>query len=232
MLTVRKSDERGHADHGWLDARHSFSFADYHDPDFMGYRSLRVLNEDRVAAGQGFGMHAHRNMEIVTIVLEGALEHKDSIGNGAQMVPGDVQRMTAGSGVRHSEFNPSSSDSLHLLQIWLHPEADGLPPSYEQIKIIEEEKRDRLRLIASRDGSDGSLTIHQDARLYLADLSPGTTVGHRLDPGRGGWLQVIAGSVTVEGTPVSAGDAVIIEDVEDITVATDEGSKILLFDLA
>src|ERR1700679_3970027 len=190
MMTIRKSNERGHAQHGWLDSCHTFSFANYHDPKWMGFRSLRVINDDLVMPGAGFGAHPHRDMEIVTYVLEGALEHKDSMGNGSIIRAGALQRMTAGTGIRHSEFNPSDRDGVHLYQIWLLPERKGLEPSYEELALEEEEKRARFRLVASPNGADGSLTIHQDARLYLATLLPGQKVAHQIERGRAAWLQV------------------------------------------
>src|ERR1700730_2384795 len=210
MIQVRKAAERGHFDHGWLDTYHTFSFGDYFDPAHMGFSSLRVINDDRVQPGQGFGMHGHRDMEIVTYVLAGALDHTDSIGNGSIIHAGELQRMTAGTGVRHSEFNPSDKEGVHLYQIWLLPERKGLKPSYEQLAVGEEEKRGRFRLVASPDGVDGSLTIHQDARLYLASLSPGEGVAHEIDRGRAAWLQVLRGSVNVLGNDLSAGDGVAV----------------------
>src|SRR6516165_2005377 len=191
MIRVRKAGERGHFDHGWLDTYHTFSFADYYDPAHLGFRSLRVINDDRVAPGQGFGMHGHRDMEIVTYVLDGALEHRDSMGNGAVLRPGELQHMTAGTGVRHSEFNPSDREVVHLYQIWLLPERRGLQPSYEQKAFSEQERRGTLRLVASPTGEQGSLVIHQDAQLYLATLQAGGTGTHTLQPGRHAWLQVL-----------------------------------------
>src|SRR5271154_5164103 len=208
MMRIRKAGERGHFNHGWLDTFHTFSFGDYCDPDYMGFRSLRVINDDRVQAGQGFGMHGHRDMEIVTYVLEGTLEHKDSLGNGSLIRAGELQRMTAGTGVRHSEFNPSDTEEVHLYQIWLLPERTGLKPSYEELAGGEEEKRGRFRLVASPDGAAGSLTIHQDARLYLASLLPGEAVTHQIGPGRAAWLQVLRGKVGVLSNDLSAGDGV------------------------
>ncbi len=234
MIRVRKSADRGHADHGWLDAHHSFSFAEFYDPDFMGYRTLRVLNEDRIAPGRGFGKHAHRNMEIVTIVLEGELKHADSLGNGETILPGEVQRMTAGSGVQHSEFNASETEGLHLLQIWIEPDRNELPPSYEQTAFPSEEKLDRLRLVASPDGADGSVTIHQDVRLYQSELTAGATVAHTFGTGRAGWLQVTHGVLDVDGTALVAGDGAVIEEVDalSITAREREDARFLLFDLA
>ncbi len=232
MIQVRKAAERGHFDHGWLDTYHTFSFADYYDPAHMGFRSLRVINDDRVAPGQGFGMHGHRDMEIVTYVLDGALEHQDSMGNGSIIRAGELQRMTAGTGVRHSEFNPSHTEWVHLYQIWLLPQRKGLTPSYEQLAVAEDEKRSRFRLVASPDGADGSLTIHQDARLYLAFLSPGERVTHEIKPGRAAWLQLLRGNVNVLGHDLAAGDGVAVTDENAISVRATVPSEVLLFDLA
>ena len=214
MITVRRSSERGHFDHGWLDTRHTFSFADYRDPRHMGFRSLRVLNEDRVRPGQGFATHGHRDMEIVSVVLEGALSHRDSMGNGSVIRPGDVQRMTAGTGVRHSEFNPSPSEPVHFLQIWILPDREGLSPGYEQKHVPPEERRDRLRLLASPDGADGSLTVHQDARIYATALGPGAEVRHRIAPGRHAWVQVTGGALDLNGVPLEAGDGAAVSGEE------------------
>jgi redox-sensitive bicupin YhaK (pirin superfamily) len=230
MIRIRKAQERGHFNHGWLDTWHTFSFSDYYDPDHMGFRSLRVINDDRVAPGQGFGMHGHRDMEIVTFVLEGSLEHKDSLGNGSIIKPGELQRMSAGTGVRHSEFNPSPTEAVHLYQIWLLPERNGLTPSYEQKTFTTEEKQG-LRLVASRDGKDGSLTIHQDARLFLSSLRSGETAVHSLSPGRHAWLQVLKGKATLNGHPLSAGDGAAVSDEAKLEITGDD-SEILLFDLA
>ena len=232
MIRVRKAGERGHFDHGWLDTYHTFSFGDYYDPAHLGFRSLRVINDDRVHPGQGFGMHGHRDMEIVTYVLDGALQHKDSLGNGSIIRAGELQRMTAGTGVRHSEFNPSDKEGVHLYQIWLLPERKGLKPSYEELALGEEEKRGRFRLVASPDGAEGSMTIHQDARLYLASLLPGEGVAHEIVLGRAAWLQVLRGSVNVLGNDLSAGDGVAVTDENAISVQAVVPSEILLFDLA
>ncbi len=232
MIQVRKASERGHFDHGWLDTYHTFSFGDYSDPAHMGFRSLRVINDDRVAPGQGFGMHGHRDMEIVTYVLDGALQHKDSLGNGSIIQAGELQRMTAGTGVRHSEFNPSDTEWVHLYQIWLLPERAGLKPSYEELAVRQEEKQGRFRLVASPDGAAGSLTIHQDARLYLASLLPGQVVDQPIEPGRAAWLQVLRGSVNVLGSDLSAGDGVAVTDENAISVQAAVPSVVLLFDLA
>src|SRR3954469_3116803 len=200
MIRVRKASERGHFDHGWLDTYHTFSFSRYYDLRHMGYRALRVINEDRVAPGRGFGMHPHEDMEIVTYVLDGALSHRDSLGTGSTIRPGELQRMTAGTGITHSEYNPSDSEPVHLYQIWLLPEREGLEPSYEQRAFPEEERHNRLRLVASPGGEDGSLTIRQDARLLLGTLDEGREVSHGLTPGRHAWLQVLRGDVTLNGT--------------------------------
>ena len=200
MIRVRKASQRGHFDHGWLDTYHTFSFSRYYDPRQMGFRALRVINEDRVAPGRGFGMHPHEDMEIVTLVLSGALAHRDSLGTGSTIRPGELQRMTAGTGIAHSEFNPSTTESVHLYQIWLLPEREGLEPSYEQRAFPEDEQRGRLRLVASRNGRDGSLTIRQDADLFLATLETGDQVAHELVPGRHAWLQVLWGVVVLDGT--------------------------------
>jgi len=231
MFRVRKAAERGHFDHGWLDTYHTFSFGEYYDPAHMGFRSLRVINDDRVEPGQGFGMHGHRDMEIVTYVLEGALEHKDSMGNGSILKAGELQRMTAGTGVRHSEFNPSDKEGVHLYQIWLLPERKGLEPSYEEFTVGEDEKRGRFRLVASPTGAEGGLTIHQDVRLYLASLLPGQGIAHQIERGRAAWLQVLRGSVNVHGNDLAAGDGVAVTDDKAIVVQATGQSEVLLFDL-
>jgi redox-sensitive bicupin YhaK (pirin superfamily) len=232
MIQVRKATERGHFDHGWLDTHHTFSFGDYYAPEHMGFRSLRVINDDRVQPGQGFGMHGHRDMEIVTYVLEGALEHQDSMGNGSIIRAGELQRMTAGTGIRHSEFNPSDEAWVHLYQIWLLPQRQGLKPSYEQLAVGEAEKRGRFRLVASPDGAASSLTIHQDARLYLASLLPGEGVAHEIERGRVAWLQVLRGGVNVLGNRLAAGDGASVTDESAILVQATVPSEVLLFDLA
>jgi quercetin 2,3-dioxygenase len=233
MITIRKADARGRGDHGWLDSRHTFSFADYHDPRFMGFRDLRVINEDRVIAGEGFGTHGHRDMEIVSLVLEGALAHRDSLGSGATLGRGEVQRMSAGTGVRHSEFNASKDEPVHFLQIWILPEREGLPPSYEQQSFPEAERTDRLRLLVAPDGADGALAIHQDVRLYGAVLTPGAAVSHALAPGRHGWMQVLRGSVDLNGERLAAGDGAAISDEPALSLRAPDpgGAEILLFDL-
>jgi redox-sensitive bicupin YhaK (pirin superfamily) len=230
MIQIRRADERGHFDHGWLDTRHTFSFADYHDPGHMGFRSLRVINEDRVAPGQGFGAHRHRDMEIVSYVLDGALAHQDSMGNSGVIRPGDVQRMSAGTGVQHSEFNASKTDPVHFLQIWILPRRNGTPPSYEQKTFAPETKRGNLRLVGSRDGRDGSVTIAQDVALYSAALEPGEEVRHVLAPGRHAWLQVARGEVDSNGNPLRAGDGAAVTGEPELRISG-KGSEFLLFDL-
>jgi redox-sensitive bicupin YhaK (pirin superfamily) len=232
MIRVRKAGERGHADHGWLDTYHTFSFADYYDPRHMGFRALRVMNEDRVQPREGFGMHPHRGMEIVTYVLEGALTHRDSLGTGSVLRAGELQRMTAGTGVLHSEFNDSASEPVHLYQIWLLPDRKGLTPGYEQSAFGEAEKGGKLLLVASPDGREGSLTIHQDARVFLSSLEDGGRVGHDLGPGRHGWLQVLRGRVAVNGRPLSEGDGAAISEEPRVEVVADGRSEVMLFDLA
>jgi hypothetical protein len=232
MINVRHSNERGGGDYGWLNTRHTFSFDQYYDPKHMGFRSLRVINEDHVAPAGGFPTHPHRDMEIITYVLDGALEHKDSLGTGSVIRPGDGQRMSAGRGIRHSEMNPSTKDPVHLLQIWITPDQSGYDPSYEQKAFPEAEKRGKLRLIASPDGKDGSVTIHQDARLYVSLLSPGQTVVHELGKGRYAWLQVAKGAVELNGKKLSQGDGAAIENESALKIKGVEDSEILLFDLA
>jgi len=232
QATLRKSDERGKANFGWLQSRHSFSFGHYYDPAHMGFGPLRVINEDRVAPGGGFPTHPHSDMEIISYVLEGALEHKDSIGTGSVIRPGDLQRMSAGTGIRHSEFNASDKEPVHFLQIWIIPERAGLEPGYEQKSFSEDEKRGQLRLIASRDGRDGSVTIHQDAALYAALLESGERVSHTIHEGRGAWVQVARGSIAVNGQLLEAGDGVAIEDVGDVEIEGKDSAEVLVFDLA
>ena len=231
MLKVRKAEERGHANHGWLDTWHTFSFADYHDPREMGYGPLRVINDDRVQPGQGFGTHGHRDMEIITYVLEGALEHKDSMGNGSIIRPGNVQRMSAGTGVRHSEFNPSRDEGVHLLQIWIEPKITGVKPGYEEKQFGPAEKKGRLRLIASPDGREGSVTIHQDACVYAAMLDGKDAVAHRLEPGRLAYVHVARGAVAVNGTLLKDGDGVKIADEATLELKDARAAEVLLFDL-
>jgi redox-sensitive bicupin YhaK (pirin superfamily) len=232
MIAVRKGQDRGHANHGWLDTYHTFSFADYHDPNFMGFRALRVLNEDRVAPGQGFGEHPHRDMEIVTCVLEGALEHRDSMGNGSVLHPGDFQRMTAGTGMRHSEFNPSASEPVHLYQIWLFPNARGLTPSYEERSFTPTEKHNRLQLVASEGGRESSLNINQDANVFLSSLDGGTRVTHALEANRYVWLQVMRGTVNAAGQELSAGDGLAASGPLQLVISAGDQAEVMLFDLA
>lgn len=232
MIELRKANERGHFDHGWLNTFHAFSFSDYYDPAHMGFRSLRVINDDRVAPGQGFGMHGHRDMEIITYVLDGALAHRDSLGNGSMLRPGELQHMTAGTGVRHSEFNPSDTDEVHLYQIWLVPNRTGLTPSYEQKAFPEEERRASLRLVASPTGERGSLTIHQDARIYLSTLQAGETVAHVLQPGRHAWLQVLRGQVALNGLSLAAGDGAALSAEAKVEITGQDNAEVMLFDLA
>ena len=231
MIAVRPAAERGHADHGWLDTRHTFSFASYHDPRHMGFRSLRVINEDRVKPAEGFGTHAHRDMEILTWVLEGALGHKDSMGNGSVIRPGDLQRMSAGTGVTHSEFNPSREAPVHFLQIWLLPRELGLPPGYEQKRFPQEARRGRLRLIAAGDGREGAVTIHQDADLWTALLQPGESVRHVLAPGRYAWVHVARGAVSLNGSTLGAGDGAAVSDEAALEITGAARAEVLLFDL-
>ena len=232
MITIRSSKQRGGGDYGWLNTRHSFSFDTFHDAKFMGFRSLRVINEDIVQPGHGFPMHPHRDMEIITYILEGALEHQDSLGTGSVIRPGDGQRMSAGRGIRHSEKNPSPTDPAHLLQIWILPERQGLEPSYEQKAFPAEEKRGKLRLIAAPGGEDGAVTIHQDAKLYVSLLEPGQEVSHQLGKGRHAWLQVAKGAVDLNGNSLTQGDGAAISNEQKLRVKGLENAEILLFDLA
>jgi hypothetical protein len=232
LIQIRHSEERGGGDHGWLKTRHTFSFSEYWDPKWMGFRSLRVINEDWVAPGNGFPTHPHRDMEIITYILEGKLEHKDSLGTGSVILPGDGQRMTAGSGIRHSEFNPSTKEPAHLLQIWIQPEKAGLQPSYEQKAFPEGEKRGKLRVIASRDAQDGSVKINQDAKLYVSLLKPGEEVSHEFGRGRHGWVQVARGAVELNGKKLSQGDGAAISEEKKLSIKGSEDAEVLLFDLA
>lgn len=232
MITIRKSEERGHLNHGWLDTYHTFSFDQYYDPEHMYFRSLRVINEDRVAPGKGFPTHSHRDMEIITYILSGALEHRDSMGHGSVIRPGDVQRMSAGTGVAHSEFNPSDTEPVHLLQIWIMPRARNLPTGYEQKHFSEDERRGRLRLVASADGIDGSVTIQQDARLYAAVLEPNTSVEHTIADNRSAWIQIARGNVDVNGHSLKQGDGAAVSDERVLTVTAGDEAELLLFDLA
>ena len=230
-LTIRRADDRGHADHGWLDSHHTFSFANYYDPAHMGFRSLRVINDDRVAAGQGFGTHPHRDMEIFSYVLEGTLEHKDSLGNGRQLKPGQIQLMSAGRGVQHSEFNPSRTEGLHFLQIWIQPRERGLTPSYSEWHPKPEHTAATKVLVISQDGRDDSATIHQDADIYRLRLQPGQTVTHQLAAGRGAWLQIAAGAVTLNGVALATGDGASTEQPGSLTITATQPTEALLFDL-
>ena len=231
MIAVRRAGERGHFDHGWLDTYHTFSFADYYDERHMGFRDLRVVNEDRVAPGHGFPTHSHRDMEILSWVLEGELEHRDSMGNGSVIRPGELQRMTAGTGVRHSERNPSPSEGLHFLQIWILPERSGLAPGYEQKAFPAAERLDKLREIASPDARAGSLTIHQDVRVFVASWSGEERVDHALAPDRHAWVQVARGSLEVNGRPLEAGDGAAISGEKRVELAGTKGAEALVFDL-
>ena len=231
MITLRRSQERGYADHGWLKSFHSFSFADYHDPAHMGFGPLRVINEDRVAPGTGFGTHGHRDMEIISYVLDGELAHRDSMGNGSVIRPGDVQRMSAGSGVRHSEFNHAQDRTTHFLQIWIEPNVTGIAPSYEEKRFSEADKQGRLRLVASPDGADGSVRIHQDARMYVSRLAPGQSLSAELAAGRLGYLHLVRGAVTVNGERLAGGDAAKVRDESRLAIGAEGDSELLLFDL-
>ena len=230
MTEIRPGKERGHANHGWLDSYHSFSFADYYDPRHMGYSALRVINEDRVQPGAGFGTHGHRDMEIISYVLEGSLGHKDSMGTGSTIVPGDVQRMSAGRGVRHSEFNNEKAGVTHFLQIWIEPNVTGIAPSYEQKRFTAEEKRGQLRLVASPDGAEGSVTLHQDARIYAGLFDAAERATHFLAPGRKGYVHVARGKLGVNGHTLDAGDA-LRTDVGPIDIDSGHGAEVLVFDL-
>lgn len=231
-IDVRKANARGHFDHGWLNTYHTFSFGDYRDPQHTHFRALRVMNEDRVEPGQGFGTHPHRDMEIVTYVLSGALEHKDSMGNGEVLRAGEFQRMSAGTGITHSEFNPSESEPVHLYQIWLFPERKGIVPSYEQQRFPDEELHNRLRLVASPDASGGSLAIHQDARVFLSRIDEGEQVEHNLPADRHAWLQVLRGSVELNGETLAAGDGAALSAESSLTIRARSSAEIMLFDLA
>ena len=230
MMTIRRADERGHANHGWLDTCFTFSFADYHDPKWMGFRSLRVINDDTVAGGGGFGEHPHRDMEIITYILSGSLEHKDSMGNGRVIRAGEVQYMAAGTGVRHSEFNPSPADPVHLLQIWIVPDHKSAPPAYAEKSMVAAESG-RLHLVSSKAGRDGSLSINQDADMFLAKLNAGDKVAHPLRPGRHAWIHVAEGAVTVNGELLQSGDGASVSDESHLQFAATKLSQVLLFDL-
>ncbi len=232
MITIRKSADRGHARHGWLDSRHTFSFADYHDPQHMGFGSLRVINEDEVEPGKGFTAHSHRDMEIVSYVLDGALEHRDSMGNGSLIRPGDVQLMRAGTGVTHSEYNPSTEARVHFLQIWILPDRQGLEPAYGQRHFPVDERRNALRLVASADGRDSSLRIHQDIAIYAAILDAGKAVTYALAPGRRAWVQMARGQAAIGGARAAEGDGAAVSDEDAIEITAESPSDVLLFDLA
>jgi len=234
MITVRPARERGHAEHGWLDSHHTFSFADYHDSKHMGFRALRVINEDRVAPGRGFGTHGHRDMEIISYVLDGALEHKDSMGTGSVLRPGDVQRMSAGTGVSHSEYNHSKTAPVHFLQIWIVPERAGLPPSYQEKHFPVEERRNQLRLVAARPPlavRDGALSVHQDMALYAGVLDAGASVRLPLAAGRHAWVQVARGAIDLGGKQLASGDGAAVSDEAELVLAAHEASEVLVFDL-
>jgi redox-sensitive bicupin YhaK (pirin superfamily) len=231
MITLRKSNDRGVGRHGWLTSHHTFSFANYHDPKQMGFRTLRVINEDTVAPGRGFGAHQHSDMEIISIVLEGALAHKDSTGGEGVLRRGEVQRMSAGSGVVHSEFNGSQTEPVHFFQIWIEPAQDGITPGYEQKLFPDEERRNRLRVLAAPGSPDGAVDIHQDARLYASLLDGGAKVEHELASGRGAWIQVAYGTIDVNGTTLTAGDGAAIENESKLTITAKDDSEFLLFDL-
>jgi redox-sensitive bicupin YhaK (pirin superfamily) len=232
MITIRPANERGGADHGWLDTKHTFSFSDYYDPHHMGFRTLRVINEDRVAPGRGFGTHGHRDMEILSYVISGSLGHRDSMGKSEVIRPHEWQRMTAGTGVRHSEMNASKTEPVHFFQIWILPEAENIRPGYEQKLFAPEEKSGRLRLVASRDGREGSLKIHQDVSVYNALLKGGEAVEHRLEPGRHAWLQVVKGTVELNGNRLGVGDGAAVSEETALTINAAEEAEIMLFDLA
>jgi redox-sensitive bicupin YhaK (pirin superfamily) len=232
MITIRRSGERGHFDHGWLNTYHTFSFDQYYDPRYMGFRNLRVINEDFVAAGRGFPKHGHRDMEIITYILEGALKHEDSMGNGSIIRPGDVQRMTAGTGVRHSEQNASDRERVHLLQIWILPHTVGLEPSYEQKAFSEDERRGQLRLIASEDGREGTVQVHQDVSLFASVLPAGAEVEHAINQQRYAWVQVARGAISLNGERADQGDGAVVVSESSLRIKAEEDAELLLFDLA
>lgn len=232
MLTIRRSAERGHANHGWLDSFHTFSFANYYDPGHMGFGALRVINDDRIAAGRGFGTHGHRDMEIITYVLDGAIAHKDSMGSGSTIQPGNVQRMSAGRGVMHSEFNPRADQETHLLQIWIEPDVTGIAPEYEEKAFSDEQKRGRLQALVSGDGIDGSMKIHQNVRLYAGLFDGDESATLDLAPGRRAWVHVARGSITVNGIELAGGDAVAITDETRVALSGGKDAEVLVFDLA
>ena len=232
MINIRKSEDRGHFDLGWLDTYHTFSFDQYYDPAHVHFRSLRVMNEDRVQPGSGFPTHSHQDMEILTYILSGELEHRDSMGNGSVIRPGDVQRMSAGRGVSHSEFNPSDTETVHLLQIWIVPQSHGLTPSYEEKHFSDEDRRGRLKLIASSDGSQGSVKIHQDAQVYTAVLDAGQSIVHSLNDSRHAWLQVARGTINLNEIDLKQGDGAAVSRERELTIAAHDQAEVLLFDLA
>jgi len=232
MITFRDRMARGQTRTGWLDSRHTFSFANYHDPAHTGFRSLRVINEDRVIPGAGFPSHSHRDMEIISFVLKGALEHKDSLGNGTVIRPGEVQRMSAGTGIVHSEFNPSKTEPVHFLQIWITPDHTRLPPSYEQKAFPIDERRGRMRLVAAPDGRDGAISLHQEARLFIANLGPGERADYEVEPGRGIWLQLARGIIALNGTEMREGDGAAVEDEPTIEIEAETDTELLVFDVA
>lgn len=232
MITLRKAQDRGHAQHGWLDSHHSFSFGDYYDPKHMGFRALRVINEDRVDPGKGFPTHSHRDMEIVSYVLDGALQHKDSMGNGSVMKPGDVQRMSAGSGIAHSEFNASATEPVHFLQIWILPERRNLEPGYEQKHFDSQDLQGKWRVVASQDGANGAVVVHQDVKIVAGKFDAGESAKYTLAPGRHGWLHVARGKATLNGQELSAGDAAQISEIEALEVSGVDQAEVLLFDLS
>lgn len=231
MIQIRRAAERGHANHGWLNSHHTFSFARYHDPKYMGFKTLRVLNDDTVQPGQGFGTHSHQDMEIISYVVDGAMEHKDSMGTGSVLQPGDVQRMSAGRGVTHSEFNHSPTEPLRFLQIWVLPESEGIDPSYEERHFAETEKRSRLRLIVSPDGEEGSLRIHQDVRVYASILAKSESVEHEISSGRHAWVQVVQGSLSLNGDELHEGDGAAVSDLAQLSFEGVEEAEFLIFDL-
>lgn len=231
MIEIRKSEDRGHANHGWLDSYHSFSFADYYDPDHMSFGPLRVINDDRIVAGAGFGTHGHRDMEIITYVLEGEVAHRDSMGTGSTIRPGDVQRMSAGTGVQHSEFNPSQENGTHLLQIWIQPAVSGIAPSYEEKNFPAEQKRGRLRLIASPDASDGSVLIHQDAKVYVGLFDGAESASLSLADGRRAYVHIARGEAEVNGVALKAGDALKVADAASVEIVHGKSAEVLVFDL-
>jgi quercetin 2,3-dioxygenase len=232
MLTLRKSQDRGYADHGWLKSFHSFSFAGYYDPAHMAWGNLRVINEDRIAPGTGFGTHGHKDMEIISYVLSGSIGHKDSIGNGASIPPGDVQRMSAGRGIQHSEFNHAPSDETHFFQIWIEPNVHGIAPGYEQKTFDESDKRGKLRLVASNDGAQGSVTIHADARMYAGLLDGHEQASLALDPARKAYVHLVRGQLTVNGQPLSGGDAALLDAEKSLTLTNGKNAEVIVFDLA